>query len=359
MSSTKIKRFGRLVGDSPGMKKVFSMIRKAARTDVPVLIVGETGAGKELVAREIHERSERRGGPFVDVNMGTLTPQLVASELFGHVRGAFTGATDGKRGRFAEADGGTLFLDEIATMNERVQVALLRVLETGRFRPVGGKRNRNVDVRLIAATNVSLEDALRRGLLREDLLHRLWVFRIAVPPLREHPDDLVMLSYHFLDAVRREFGFEIEEIAPGALRLIKGYSWPGNVRELRNVVVQAAVLAECGPLLPEHLPPRIRAAAGSRAGRTRSKRGSVPRARREGPVEGDRGCVAESGRNVLGVTRDEGVFIPVGVSLDEAQKAYIMETLRRCAYNKARAARVLGISRKTLYDRLARWRRTE
>jgi DNA-binding NtrC family response regulator len=340
------------------MKKVFSMIRKAAKTDVPVLIVGETGAGKDLVAREIHERSERSASPFVAVNMGTLTPQLVVSELFGHVKGAFTGATDRKRGRFAEADGGTLFLDEIATMKDRVQMALLRVLETGRFRPVGGKRNKSVDVRLTAATNVALEEAVERGLLREDLLHRLWVFRVLIPPLREHLDDLVMLSYHFLDTVRTEFELDIDGISTGAFRLLQRYSWPGNVRELRNVVVQAAVLAECGPILPEHLPPRITPPSGSRSRRAASRPSRVKRGTREGRVKIQDRRVTDLSSRQPTATRD-GIFIPVGFSLDEAQKAYVMATLARCSNNKTRAAKILGISRRTLYDRLARWDRAE
>lgn len=347
----RIRRFGTFVGASRAMEHVFAMVEKAANFDVPVLVAGETGTGKELVAREIHMRGHRKDAPFVAVNTGALSNELVASELFGHIKGAFTGAVDNKSGRFSEADGGTLFLDEIATMEERVQIALLRVLEDGSFRPLGAKNDKKVDVRLIAATNVDLRHAVEAGIFREDLVHRLQVFPIFVPPLRENLEDLPMLAYHFLAMVEDEFEITTAGISSDVLELLSLYAWPGNRRELKNVLAQAAVLAEPSEILPEHLPARISCLASRVIGQPLPTALCPPPQRIESTTYG-------GGHDAAPVEQrpsQNGIFIPMGHSLEEVQKAYILRTLAHCANNKTRAARMLGVSRKTLYDRLLRW----
>lgn len=337
------------MGASPKVKRVYNAIAKAAKVHVPVLIVGETGTGKELVAQEIHARSARRDHNFVAVNMGAVSSELVASELFGHVKGAFTGAVDNRIGCYEEAQNGTLFLDEITTMEERVQVALLRVLESGTFRPVGARQDKKADVRLVAATNVDLRDAVHDGHFREDLLHRFQVLRIKLPPLREHPTDIPMLAYHFLDQFRREFEFNIESISDEALQFLQNYSWPGNNRELKNVIAQAAVMAEEGAILPEHLPYRIR----------HPKPGTEPSADTEDDMEGN--LAPLTGRSSLTSPPEStggganGLFIPIGLSLENVQKSYVLKTLEHCSQNKTLAANMLGVSRKALYDKLQRW----
>jgi len=348
-------RFGGLVGGSPIMKKIYGLIAKAAKLDVLVLIAGETGTGKELVAREIHARGRRRNGPFVAVNTGALSSQLVASELFGHVKGSFTGAVDNQPGRFTEADGGTLFLDEIATMEERTQVSLLRVLDTGMIRPVGAKHDKAVDVRLVAATNADLRKAINAGLFREDLLQRLQVFGIFLPPLRHHVQDVPMLAFHFLEMMNSEFSLAVEDIDDDAMTLLNAYPWPGNIRELKNVLAEAVVMAENGVLRPEHLPARIMANT-----RTGEKPAFVPTGTElDGPMPLKYGAAnpgprfGDSDGEVPGT--GNGVYIPLGASLDEVQKTYVVRTLTYCSNNKTYAARVLGVSRKTLYDKLLRW----
>lgn len=353
-----IKRFGQLVGGSPHMTKVYAMIEKAARIDVPVLIAGETGTGKELVAREIHARGKRKDAPFIAVNTGVLSTELVASELFGHAKGSFTGAIENHSGRFAEADGGTLFLDEIATMEEGVQVAFLRVLEQGVFRPVGGKQNKQADVRLIAATNVDLRHAVDSGAFREDLVHRLQVFFILLPALRDHMEDLPMLVSHFLNLAANELALHIEAVSDEAFHVLQNYDWPGNIRELKNAIAQAAVMSEGGVIQKRHLPNRI----------TNASQTDIPAQNgHERPTEEElKQTLLEDDATLFTAIRPElpaddrkedheGVFIPLGASLDEVQKTYVLKTLSFCSNNKTHAAKMLGVSRKTLYDRLTRW----
>lgn len=353
----EISRFGALVGRSPEMIKIFEMVDRAAEVNVPVLIVGETGTGKELVAREIHTRSARRNGPFIAVNTGALSAELVASELFGHVKGAFTGAADAHEGSFSEASGGSLFLDEIATTTERIQIVFLRVLEDGVFRPVGAKQDRKVDVRLIAATNADLRNAVEAGQFREDLLQRLTVFRIILPPLREHLEDLPMLAYHFLSLVAKDLNLGVTEVSEEALQSLAQYSWPGNVRELKNAIAQAAIMARHGAILPEHIPPRITSFVGI-----------APKVAAEG-ISDDvtqtlRISVADDPNAVQTTAAasrraQDSLVSPVGLRLEEVQKAYVLKTLAVCSNNKTQAAQMLGVSRKTLRDWLVRWERTD
>lgn len=344
--------FGSIVGASARMRKVYASIRKAARVDMPVLIVGETGTGKDLVAREIHQRSHRKEGPFVVANMGALPAELIASELFGHVKGAFTGALQTKIGRFQEAQGGTLFLDEITTMDERVQVALLRVLERGRFRRVGGKRDTTSDARVLAASNVDPRHAVHVGLFREDLLHRLEVLRISLPPLRSRKSDIRLLCHYFLGNVTKGFDIDVKGISRNALHALRSYPWPGNVRELKNVIAQAAVTAQSGQIEAEHLPPRVSTPTADQVqGRGQSERAVLDDSHMLVPSVPARGRVFPGGpAGVQG-----GVFIPVGTPLADAEKRYVLRVLEACANNKTRAAELLGISRRTLYNKLSQW----
>jgi DNA-binding NtrC family response regulator len=306
---------GGLVGASAAMREVFSLIELSAPIGVPVLILGESGTGKELVARTIHERSPRATEPFVAVNCSAVPEMLLESELFGHERGAFTGAAERRPGYFELAHGGTILLDEIAEMSPALQAKYLRVLQDGVFRRVGGTTEITVDVRVIAATNKDPLKAIHDGKFREDLFYRLNVFTIAMPPLRQRKDDIP----HLVDAFIREFnvkyGRDIERVDAGALRMLTRHPWPGNVRELRNCV-ERAVLASPGPAIsPDALP-----------------FGKGP-----DPAGG------------------EGIALSLGTTVDEAERELIIRTLASTGNNKTRAADILGISLKTLHNKLNRY----
>ncbi len=301
-------RFGRLYGSSTVMQDVYRMIEKVAPTEATVFITGESGCGKELVARTIHERSPRARGAFVAINCGAIPQNLIEAELFGHERGAFTGANRQHRGCFERAEGGTLFLDEITEMPLEMQVRLLRVLETGRFVRVGGDGEIRTNVRVLAATNRDALDAVRDGRLREDLMYRLAVFPIALPPLRERDGDTELLAEHFLQNLNVEGGMS-KRFSRAALTTIRAYHWPGNVRELKNAVHRAYIMAE------EFVELDLSGLA----------------------------CPAVEG---------ECLRMPVGTSLAEMERQAIFATLDHCRGNKRRAAEMLGVSLKTLYNRL-------
>jgi DNA-binding NtrC family response regulator len=284
------------------------MIEKVAPTEATVFITGESGCGKELVARTIHERSPRARGGFVAINCGAIPQNLIEAELFGHERGAFTGANRQHRGCFERAEGGTLFLDEITEMPLEMQVRLLRVLETGRFVRVGGDGEIRTNVRVLAATNRDALDAVRDGRLREDLMYRLAVFPIALPPLRERDGDTELLAEHFLQNLNVEGGLS-KRFSRAALTTIRAYHWPGNVRELKNAVHRAFIMAE------EFVELDLSGLA----------------------------CPAVEG---------ECLRMPVGTSLAEMERQAIFATLDHCRGNKRRAAEMLGVSLKTLYNRL-------
>jgi len=254
--------FRGLIGDSPGMREVYRLVRRAAPTDVTVLVTGESGTGKELVARAVHEESRRARGPFVALNCSALPGELVESELFGHLRGAFTGADRDREGLFEAADGGTLFLDEIGDLAVPAQAKLLRALEERQVLRVGATRPTAVDVRVVAATHRPLERLVAEGGFRQDLLFRLQVIQVQIPPLRERRDDIPALAVHFVRHFAERYGRPVREIDPGARRALLAYDWPGNVRELRNVVERAVVLAEGESLEAADLPPAV---AGSTA----------------------------------------------------------------------------------------------
>jgi two-component system response regulator AtoC len=310
-------RFGQLWGRSQPMQRVYDQIARVAPTVVNVLLVGESGTGKEVVALTIHELSRRRTQPFLAVNCGAISPQLIESELFGHEKGSFTGAMRQHRGFFERAHGGTLFLDEITEMPLDLQVKLLRVLETGAFMRVGSDELFETDVRIIAATNRQPMEAVQQGKLREDLYYRLNVFQVLLPPLRERLEDIDLLAPNFLAAIdAREGG--ARRLAPGALERLKQYHWPGNVRELRNVMQRAAIMTD-GPVIEQvQLPDE-----------------GVP-----GPSAGAGGAEGPALR------------VRVGSSIAEVEKQLIFATLEHCGGVKERTAEVLGISLKTLYNRL-------
>lgn len=301
-----------LVGVSPAIALLRTTIASVAATDAGVFIAGESGTGKELVARALHALSRRSAGPFLAINCAAIPRDILENELFGHERGAFTGATALKPGCFELASGGTLLLDEIGEMTSEMQAKLLRVIEHQSFRRLGGKAEVRVDVRIVAATNRNVEEALERGVLRADLYYRLSVVELVIPPLRDRPEDIPLLARHFLLLFAAKYGRGVRELGPGCLDLLQGYSWPGNVRELRNALERAVVVCTGETLASTHFPAKLGAAAPP-----------IPR-----------------------------VTIPIGSSVGEAERVLILETLASVGNNKSNAARILGISRKTLHNKL-------
>jgi len=314
--------FHGLLGRSAPMQALFTMVRRVADLGGPVLIVGESGTGKELVARALHAESDRAQGPFVAVNCAGVPGELLESELFGHVAGAFTGAAGGRRGLFAAATGGTLLLDEIGEMPLAFQAKLLRVLQDGRIRPVGADRETAVDVRIAAATHRDLDEDQRAERFRSDLYFRLETFTLRVPPLRERGDDLDLLAARFVAELAQRMERLVERISPQALGLLRTYPFPGNVRELRNAIERAVAFATDGEIRPEHLPARIRNHGRSRHIPAQWAGFAAQRADSRPPT------------------------------LDEVERHYIRYVLEREGGNKRRAASVLGIGRRTLYRRL-------
>ena len=309
--------FGAMIGASLEMRKIYQVIEQAAPTAASVLVTGESGTGKELVAQTIHQLSPRATQPFVPLNCAAIPDTLLESELFGHEKGAFTGAITRRQGAFELAHRGTLFLDEIAEMTPVTQAKLLRVLQERSFRALGGMREQSVDIRVIAATNVDPGDAVRQGKLREDLYYRLNVFAIVLPPLRDRKDDIPLLAQAFIREFNGRNGKSIAGLSDEAMRLLERHDWPGNVRELRNVMERSTIVAK-GPLIePVDLPPLTSPNAAPAAG-------GVP----------------------AGLTP--------GTTVDEAERQLIEVTLQHTGGNKTRAAEMLGISLKTLHNKLNR-----
>ena len=302
-----------LVVGSPQMERVVRLAEAVAATEATVLITGESGTGKELVARFIHRRSRRRDGPFVAINCAAIPEGLLESELFGHERGAFTGAVRRRRGKIELAHGGTLLLDEVGEMSPKLQAKLLRVLQDHHFERLGGSCSLWADFRLIATTNRNLRAEVRRGAFREDLYYRLSVVPIHLPPLRERREDIPLLAHHFLQKYNRRRKRPVERISEEALRLMMSYDWPGNVRELENAIERALILAEGDELMPQDLPWHVQ-----------RQRPLVPSGRR---------C-----------------------TLRKLEREYIRTVLDETRGNKLQAARILGIDRKTLYAKLRRYR---
>jgi DNA-binding NtrC family response regulator len=329
-SEKRLERYGLLYGACQPMRDLFRGLDRLSRSTAPVMILGESGSGKELVATTLHHLSPRKDRPFIAVNCGAIPENLIESELFGHERGSFTGAARTHRGCFERADGGTLFLDEVTEMPVEMQVRLLRVLETGRFTRVGGDQEIGADVRVLAASNRDLRQAVASGKLREDLMYRLCVIPVNVPPLRERGDDVVLLAEMFLAELNQEQGEQKTLSAEGRRRIVE-HTWPGNVRELKNVVHRAFVLSD------EEV--QIDISTFSALGVERAE---------------DNGTVATIG-SALGAPAmsDPSVLrISVGMSLDDVERTLITATLQAVGGSKTEAARLLGISLKTMYNRL-------
>ena len=307
--------FGRIIGNSPGIRTVYRVIEQAAPTQASVLISGESGTGKELIAQTIHELSPRQGFPFVAINCAAIPETLLESEIFGHEKGAFTGAHDRRTGVFELAHRGTLFLDEIAEMQPATQVKLLRVLQERTFRRLGGRQEQSVDVRVIAATNMNPAAAVRDGKLREDLYYRLNVFAVEIPPLRFRKEDIPLLVQTFLSEFNRVNNKNVRAVDHEAMYVLEHYPWPGNIRELRNVIERATILADGEFIQLKHLPPTL---------------------------------VAKGEETLPTLT------LAPGTTVDEAERRLILMTLEHTRNNKTRAAEVLGISLKTLHNKLNR-----
>lgn len=303
--------FSRIVGTSPAIQLLCAHIEKVAPTQATVLLVGESGTGKELAAEAIHLASRRREKPFMAVNCGAISPNLIESELFGHEKGAFTGADKQHKGYFERAHGGTLFLDEITEMSMELQVRLLRVLETGRFMRVGSHDEIATDVRVVAATNRNPEQAVAKGTLREDLYHRLSVFPLELPPLRDRDGDVQLIAEHFLQGLNAEYGTK-KRFSAEALQAMLTYPWPGNIRELRNYVYRSYILAD-------------------------------------EVIKGDFNAFSLDSHSAGWGSE---ITVPVGVPLADANRQLILATLKQCGGVKKAAAEMLGISLKTLYNRL-------
>jgi len=310
-----------IVGDSPLLREVVETAKKVAQSKATILIEGESGTGKELIAQAIHQSSPRSRGPFVAVHCAALSEGLLESELFGHEKGSFTGATERRIGRFESADGGTLFLDEIGEVSAAIQVKLLRFLETKAIERVGGSKTISLDVRLVTATNRGLEQLVREGKFREDLFFRLDVVRFVMPPLRQRREDLPALLAHFIKQFSEENGVPPLEVEPGAMKTLQDYPWPGNIRELRNFCENAVVLRKGGKLTEFDLDPRFRGAPGS-----------APAA----------GGAADAGA-------------APSLSVHENEKRILREALIKSRGNRTKAAALMGISRRTLHRKLAQW----
>ncbi len=319
-------RYGEMVGESPPMHEVFRWISRVAPSESTVMIYGESGTGKELVARAIHAGSRRKDGPFIRVNCGALPESLLDSELFGHEKGAFTGAERRRRGRFELADGGTLFLDEIATVPHSTQVRLLRVLQERELERVGGEETVPVDVRIIAATNVPPDELLKDGTFREDLFYRLHVVPIVLPPLRERKEDIPLLVNHFIEKLRERTASPVRAASPEALKRLAAYDWPGNVRELENVIERALVLADREELGPEDLPPL-----------GENGRGWAPSLEVDGAP-----ALPEGG---LDLTR----------AIEDIEERLLRQALEQAGGVKAEAARLLGLKPSALYYKLEKY----
>ena len=314
---------GAIIGRSKRMKAVFDLVEKVADSDSTILITGETGTGKGLVAKAIHQNSKRKNKPFISINCGAIPENLLESELFGHVRGAFTGATVSKSGKFELAHGGTIFLDEIGDMSPDLQVKVLKVLEEGEFEQVGGAKTIKVDVRVIAATHRDLPEEVKQGHFREDLFYRLYVIPVGLPALRERQSDIPYLASYFIQMYNYKNNRQIEGISEKALEVMVRYGWPGNVRELRNIIERLVVLIGCGKISFHDLPNELKATNGYQSAQS------------------------------IEVT-DEGICLNSAVT--EFEKDLILQSLEKTKWVKNKAAKLLQLNRTTLVEKIKRHR---
>lgn len=311
-----------IVTNNSGMKKLLELIKRAAASNTSILIQGASGTGKELFAKAIHQHSARKNNNYVAINCGAIPESLIESELFGYRRGAFSGAVSDKKGLFTEADGGTLFLDEIAEMPMEAQVKLLRVTQSGEYIPIGDTKTKKVDVRIVAASNKPLEEAVAQGVFREDLFYRINVVKIDIPDLSARIDDIPLLVKHFLGNLKRDQNISMEHCSPEAMRLLQSYNWPGNVRELENVIAGAAALSENIVLQPGDLPEKI--------------------------LQGK----SLSPSNIPDSTSMHQL---VSSQKEATEKSIILEALEACQHNQTKTAEYLGIGRRTLIRRLNKY----
>ena len=312
-----------IIGRSHKMQEVFHLVEKVADCNSTILITGETGSGKGLVARAIHQKSKRKNKPFISINCGAIPENLLESELFGHVRGAFTGATVSKSGKFELAHGGTIFLDEIGDMSPDLQVKVLKVLEEGEFEQVGGAKTIKVDVRILAATHRDLPTEVQNGDFREDLFYRLYVIPIGLPALRERKSDIPYLAAYFMEMCNRKNNRQLDGISEDAMQILLSYSWPGNVRELRNIIERLVVLKGAGKLSAHDLPVEIKSANGYRTPQS---------------IE----------------ISDDGICLNSAVT--EFEKALILQSLEKTKWVKNKAAKLLQLNRTTLVEKIKRHR---
>jgi sigma-54 specific flagellar transcriptional regulator A len=312
-----------IIGESNEIQEILKIAEKVAASDSTILIYGETGTGKGLTAKAIHLNSQRSNKAFISINCGAIPANLLESELFGHVRGAFTGALKNKVGKFEQADNGTIFLDEIGDMSPDLQVKILRVLEEGEFERVGGNDTMRVDIRVIAATHRNLEDRVQKGLFREDLFYRLCVIPLTLPPLRRRRQDIPLLADHFLKNINAKNDYHLDGFSKQALHVLSAYPWPGNVRELKNLVERLAVLKQEGIVDASDLPGRIRGAVETHT---------------EEPLVG---------------ISDEGICLNTAVS--EFEKALILQSLEKAKGVKNEAAKLLNLKRTTLVEKIKRY----
>lgn len=311
-----------LEGESPATKALYKQIDLVAPTNFSVILYGESGTGKEVIAKTIHEKSNRRGKPFIAMDCGTLSKELAGSELFGHMKGSFTGAFADKEGHFELANGGTLFLDEVANLSSEIQASLLRVIQERKFKRVGGNKEMETDVRIIVASNENLLEAYRKGKFREDLYHRFNEFSINLPPLRDRKDDIPLFADFFLEKTVNELNRKIKGFDDEVMDIFKKYSWPGNLREFRNVIRRCALLTERGNITAAVLPSEI----------------STPGIRETAPV--------------ITATAQQPVLMDLKDSASRAEYETIMHVLKEVNFNKTKAAEILQIDRKTLYNKI-------
>jgi DNA-binding NtrC family response regulator len=314
------RRYGQLLGTGPAMRKVYALLERIADSSASVLVTGETGTGKELVARALHDRGPRKAGPFVGLNCSAVPEALLEAELFGHVRGAFTDASRARAGLFVRANGGTLFLDEIAELPLALQPKLLRALQERKVRPVGSDEEISFDARVVTATNRDLESAVDENRFREDLFFRINVIHVALPPLRARGGDVLLLAQHFVDRYAGQAGKSVSGISPAAAERLLAYAWPGNVRELENCIERAIALTEYDKIAVDDLPEKIRSYRRS---------------------------------HVLVASDDPTELVP----LEEVERRYILRVMEAVGGNKTEAAQVLGVGRRTLYRKLEQYGR--
>ena len=323
MDSSHQDIFRDIVGESPSMKEIFDIIERIADSDTTIIINGETGTGKGVIAKAIHQRSRRHNGPFVQINCGAISEGLLESELFGHVKGAFTGALADKPGKFEQAGGGTIFLDEIGDMSPDLQVKVLRVLEENEFERVGGLQTIKADVRIIAATHRDLEEEVQKGNFREDLFYRLYVIPVVLAPLKNRKSDIPLLISYFIENICQDKGRKPVEISPETLAVLLDHPWPGNIRELRNLIERLVVLNESGTVLPEDLPENIRGGVRHQA------------------VQPQFEIYADG--------------VDFNTAVTEYEKDLILQALEKTNWVKNRAAELLQIKRTTLVEKIKRY----